>query len=66
MQLLEKKQRAPNGVTCAKPISANQNLIPNLTVVSASPRDTTFNHSVWNYLVSTSEVVCQMDPCSPP
>lgn len=65
MQLLEKKQEAPNGVTCAKPMSANQNLIPNLIAVSASPRDATFHCSVWNNLVSTSEVTCQIDPCGP-
>ena len=38
------------------PTPANQDLILNLTTVSASPHNITCNQSIWNYLVSTSEV----------
>ena len=44
------------------PTSVKQDLIPNLTIISASPRNVTFNLSVWNYLVYTSEVICMVDP----
>ena len=43
-----------------------QDLIPNLIVVSESPRNVTFNPSIWNYLVSTSEVICLRDSFCPP
>ena len=42
--------------TC--PMTANQDLISNLIVVSTSLRDVTCNNSVWNYLISTSEIIC--------
>lgn len=42
-----------NGVTCVRPASANQDLIPNLIAVTASPRNVTFHESTRNYLVST-------------
>ena len=32
---------------------------------SASPRNVTFNQSIWDYLVGTSEVICQTDPTFP-
>ena len=38
------------------PTPANQDLILNLTTVSTSPHNRTCNQSIWNYLVSTSEV----------
>lgn len=46
-------------------MSADQILILNLTTISASPRTVTFNQSVWNFLVSTSEVICNIDPYLP-
>lgn len=39
VQLLKKRQEAQSGVTCAKPTSSNKDLIPNLIVVSISPRN---------------------------
>lgn len=47
------------------PTSANKDLIPNLTAVSASPRNVTLNQSIWNYLVSTSKVICFTHPHLP-
>ena len=44
------------------PTSANQDL----TAVLVSPKNVLFNQSVWNHLVSTSEVMCWIDPCLPP
>ena len=38
-------------------MSANQNFISNLTVVSASLMNVTFNQSVWSYLLRPSEVI---------
>ena len=43
------------------PTPANQDLIPNLTTVSASPHNVTCNQSIWNYLVSTGELIHQVD-----
>ena len=34
-------------------MSANQDLIPNLIVLLASPRNVTFNQSVRNYMINT-------------
>lgn len=39
------------------PPSANQDLITNLIAVSAAPRNTNLNQSIWNYMVSTKEVI---------
>lgn len=48
------------------PMSANRVVLAKETAVSASPRNVTFNKSIWNYLVSSSEVICPMDPfCLP-
>ena len=43
-------------------ISPNLNLIPFLITVSASPRHGILNQAIWNYLVSTSEVIFLIDP----
>lgn len=43
------------------PMSANQDLIANLTAVPAFPRNVTINQTIWNYLVDTSEVICWID-----
>lgn len=43
------------------PLSENQDFIPNLIAVLASPRNMTSNESIWNYLVSTSDVTCLID-----
>ena len=48
------------------PTSAKQGLISNLSVVSASPRNVTFNQLIWNYVISTSEVICTIGPLPPP
>lgn len=44
--------------------SANQDFIPNLITVSASPRNVILasQSEIWNFLVSTSEVIHLMDP----
>ena len=64
---LKRKQRAQNGVTRAKSHMSKPrlNIISNLFSVSASPRNVTFNQSIWNYLVSSSEVICLIDPYPP-
>lgn len=58
--------QAPSGVTCDRPLSANQYLIIlNLIVVSASPRNMTFNQWIWNWLVCSSELFCPTDLSCP-
>lgn len=42
--------------------SANQDILPDLIAVATSPRNVTFNQSVWNYLVGISEVICLVGP----
>ena len=37
----------------------------NLITVSASPRNGILNQSMRNHLVSTTEVICLIDPCLP-
>ena len=60
-----KKIQVPNGITRAKPTSPKQDLISNLTAASTSTRNVTFNHSTWNYLVSTSEIATLQTPSIP-
>ena len=55
-------KKAQSGVTCAKSMSPNRDLIPNLITLSTSSRNGLLNQSIWNYLVSTSEVICLIDP----
>ena len=43
-------------------ITANQDLISNLITVSASPRNVTFNQLIRNYLISTNELPCRIEP----
>ena len=45
------------------PLSENQDFIPNLIAVLASPRNMTSNKSIWNYLVGTSDITCLIDTC---
>lgn len=59
---LLKRNNGPQIVTFAKPC---QDLIPNLMAVPASPRGGILIQSVWNFLVSTNEVICLMHPCLP-
>ena len=47
------------------PFSANQDLQPKLTAVSASPRNVTSNQPIWTDLVNTSEIMCLRDRCLP-
>ena len=47
------------------PTSLNQDLIPNLITVSASPRNGILNQSIRNYLGGTSEVIHLVDPAVP-
>ena len=44
------------------PASANQDLIANLITISTSPRNIISNSSIWNSLVSNSEVICLINP----
>ena len=46
------------------PRSLNQDLILNLITVSASPKNEILNQSIRNYLGSTSEVICLINPVS--
>lgn len=52
-----KKKQTPNGVTFAK---SHQDLTPDLTAVSASPSSGILNQPVWNFLISTNEVICMI------
>lgn len=45
------------------PLSENQDFIPNLIAVLASPRNMTSNKSIWNYLVGNSDMTCLIDTC---
>ena len=62
--MFRKRQQVPNGVTCAKQISANY-LITNLITDSASPRSGVLKQSVWNHLVIAGEVICLPDTGGP-
>lgn len=53
------KNQTQNGVTCGKP---HQYLIPYLTAVSAYPRGGILHQPVYNFLVSTGDVICQLRP----
>lgn len=44
------------------PMRAKQDL----TEVSTSPRNVTFNQWIWNFLINTSEVICLTNPCRSP
>ena len=57
--MLKTRQEAQNGVTYAKPISPNQDLV----TVLASPRNEILIQLIWNYLVSVSEVIHLINPC---
>ena len=48
------------------PMSANQDIILNLIATLTSPRNGTFNQSIWNYLVSITEVICVKALCLSP
>lgn len=61
----EKDNRPNMESLVLSPISANQDLIPELSTVSASPRNVKFNQSTRNFLTSTSEAICLTDPCLP-
>ena len=41
--VLKKKQQTPDGLTLLSPVSPDQDLIPNLIAVSASPRNLILN-----------------------
>ena len=59
---IKKKQQAPNRVTALRPYVSKINLIPKLIAVTASLRKLTFNQSIWNYLVSTFQIVHPIGP----
>ena len=48
------------------PMSTNQDLIPNLIAISISHRNVILNKSTWNFLVSSSELICLTDPFNSP
>lgn len=58
--VLKRNNRPIMELVVLSPTSANQDLIPNLIAASASPKNVTFNQSIWNYLVRMSEVVHQI------
>ena len=64
--VLKKKQPTPDGLTLLSPVSPNQDLIPNLTAVSASSRSAILNQWKWNYPVSTGKVVYSIGCLCPP
>lgn len=51
-----KEQQAQNGVRA--PTTTNQDSV----ALPASPGNVTFNLSVWNFLISSSEVIYSIDP----
>ena len=57
----EKDNRPEMESLVLSPISPNQDLIPELTAVSAFPRNVKFNQSTQNFLPSTGEVICLTD-----
>lgn len=63
---VKKKRQVQNGAAYVKP---HQDLIVNLIAVSTCPQSRILNHSVWHFLISTSEVIsiiCMRRPPSPP
>ena len=48
------------------PMSANQDIILNIIAILTSRRNVTFNQSIWNYLVSITEVICLKALCLSP
>ena len=63
--LKRKRNRSKMESLVLSTTATNQNIMPNLTGVAASPRSRIFNQSVWNFLINTREVICMTDP-SPP
>lgn len=49
----KKKKRPKMESLVLNSMSANQDLIPNLIVLLASPRNVTFNQSIRNYMINT-------------
>lgn len=62
LALLKRNNRHQMESLVLRPTSTNQDLITNLIAVSTSCRAVTFNLSTWNDLVSTSEIICPIDP----
>lgn len=58
----KRDKRTKLGSLMLSPTFPNQDLIPNLIAVSASPSNGIWNPSVWNHLFGTSEVICLTDP----
>lgn len=52
-----KEQQAQPDSLVTSPMSEKQDLLPNITAVSTSPRNIILNQSIWNFLVSSSEVI---------
>lgn len=63
--LLKKRQQDQKESLMLGPMSPNEDLIPNLFTVSASPRNGILNQSIRNYLVSMNKVICLLDPLVP-
>lgn len=59
--LKKKKQQTQMESLMLSPMSVNQDLISNLSVVKASARNVNFNQSIWIYVISTGKVICMMD-----
>ena len=62
----KKNSRSKMELLMLSPMSANQDVIFNLIATLTSPRNMTFNQSIWNYLVSITEVICLKAPCLSP
>lgn len=58
----ETKNRPKMESLVQSPTSANQDFIHNLIIVSTSPRNINLKQSIWNFLVSISEVICLTVP----
>lgn len=59
----KKNSRSKMELLVLSRMSANQDIILNLIATLTSPRNVTFNQSIWNYLVSITEVICLKAPC---
>ena len=64
--VVKKRDNRPNMETLVlSPESANEELMPHLTAVSASHRHGTCNQPIRNRLINTGELICEIHPCLP-
>ena len=62
----KRNSRSKMELLVLSPMSANQDIILNIIAILTSRRNVTFNQSIWNYLVSITEVICLKALCLSP